>query len=179
MYIRHLTIKVRFYLRLRFACRQCSWSRAFLASVQQESANMKVEHFPLYVFSIVAISWWKRSPSSSLTTQQLSGKKPSGNEAYVSLRTYCNQVCYTMTTCLNQFLVVFCPDIPEEVSWHQTKRVPSFVSRHPEVGCWIYRLWRACGPEDPQNPLFNFRFAESREFFSQLLERRSSPFHGF
>ena len=29
---------------------------------------------------------------------------------------------------LSQFLVVFCPDIPEEVSWHQTKRVASFFS---------------------------------------------------
>jgi len=27
--------------------------------------------------------------------------------------------------------------------------------------------------------LFNFRFAESREFFSHILERRSSPVHGF
>ena len=29
---------------------------------------------------------------------------------------------------LNQFLVVFRSDIPEEVSWHQTKGVPSFFS---------------------------------------------------
>ena len=30
-----------------------------------------------------------------------------------------------------------------------------------------------------KNPLFNFRFPELREFFSQILERRSSPVHGF
>ena len=35
MYMRHVTIKVRFYLRLRFACRLCSCSGAFLMSVQQ------------------------------------------------------------------------------------------------------------------------------------------------
>ena len=54
------------------------------------------------------------------------GEEIEENEVCVSLRTYCNHVCDTMTTCLSQFLVVFCRDILEEVSWHQTKRVPSF-----------------------------------------------------
>ena len=40
---------------------------------------------------------------------------------------------------------------------------PKVFSCHPEVACWTYRLWRACGLEDPQKPLFNFRFAESRK----------------
>ena len=57
---------------------------------------------------------------------------------------------------------------------------PKIFSRHPGVGCWTYRLWRAFGSEDPhKTPLFNFRFVESREYFSQILKRRSSPVHGF
>jgi len=97
MYIRHVTTKVRFYLRLRFACRLCSCSGAFVTSVQQQWANMEVDHFPWYLFSIDAISWWNRSPCSSLTMTQLSERNQSGNEACVSLMTHCNQVCDTLT----------------------------------------------------------------------------------
>jgi len=54
------------------------------------------------------------------------GRNPTVNEACVSLRAYCKQVCDTLSTRPQSISCIFRPDIPEEVSWHQTKRVPSF-----------------------------------------------------
>lgn len=42
---------------------------------QQYSASMCLRSFPLNRFSISAMSWWKRSPCSSLYAPILSGKK--------------------------------------------------------------------------------------------------------
>ena len=43
--------------------------------LQQQSAIIQASHLPWHLFSISLMSWWKRSPCSSLTSPQLAGNR--------------------------------------------------------------------------------------------------------
>ena len=65
------------------------------------------------------------SPCSLLNMPQLSGKKSKWEWSMCILK-----------------------DISQPNNMSSIKLFP----RHPEAGSWTYRLWRACGSEDPQKP---------------------------
>ena len=75
-----------------FSCRLYSTVGASLAKVQQQSASIAQFHFPWYLFSIGEMCWWKRSPCSSLTAPQLSGKNTNSREISVFLVTCCSLI---------------------------------------------------------------------------------------
>jgi len=103
VYIRHVTIKVCFYLQLRFACRLCSCSGAFLTIASNSSQPTGSE--PLSLISVLhRCSFLKKTFTVLITNHAVVvGENSSGNEACVSLRTHCNQVCDTVMSSINSF----------------------------------------------------------------------------
>ena len=66
MYVRHVTMKVRSYLRLRFACRLCSCLGAFLASVQRATNLSQWLNGKRHAIPFVVPMVW-REPSNHAT----------------------------------------------------------------------------------------------------------------
>jgi hypothetical protein len=73
---------------------------------------------------------------------QLSGKKSNWEWSICTFKDILRQSVIQWRHALNQFLAVFCPGIPQEVTLHRTKCVPGFLLITPAVGCSKYRLWK-------------------------------------
>ena len=149
------------YFFFRFACRLYSMLGAALAKVQQQSASIAQFHFPLYLFSIEGMSWWKCSPCSSLTAPQLSGKKSKCDEGSVFLVT-----CCSLISGVYKLLIVLSPSVSQKYFYYKFKTVPSdlFVALKELVEEFalnnVSYLWTN------ESTFFQFCLTQSGELFS-------------
>jgi len=58
----------------------------------QQSATIQQFHFPWYLFSIKEMSFWKRSPRSTIADSKFYGKNPNASEGSVFLVTCCSLI---------------------------------------------------------------------------------------
>ena len=91
-----------------FFCLLYSPACVTLIRLQQWSTKIFKLHFPMHLFSIWEISWWKFLPCSSETAPMFAGKNPNGNVGNEVLMT-----CYTPSTVwwdqlLEHFNVLVC-----------------------------------------------------------------------